>query len=144
VNAACDPKENINDIFVVHDCFAVLAPHAVRLNQLIRREMGMLYLAGTATTEDPISGTVQYYDPISKLCRANPIRTLELCRDNPIEQTPLWFLEETDQIPLFLSRPSLGDLQQRRRHFGQQSDHRQHRLCGSGSGRVHCVAGSGR
>ncbi len=87
VNAATDPIEDINDILVVHDSFAAHAPHAVRLNQLIRREMGMMYMAGTATTEDK-TGLVQHYDPISKLLR-----------NNPVEQPP----------PELIS-PPLGDL----------------------------------
>jgi hypothetical protein len=73
VNAATDPAEKIDDILVVHDSFAVHAPNAVRLNQLIRRELGMMYMAGTATTEDPVSGQLQYYDPIAKLLRSNPV-----------------------------------------------------------------------
>jgi DNA-directed RNA polymerase len=57
VNAAIDPHEGINDILVVHDSFAAHAPNAVRLNQLIRRELGMMY---------------QAYEPVAHLCANNP------------------------------------------------------------------------
>ena len=57
VNAATDAHESINDILVVHDSFACHAPHAVRLNQLIRRELGLMY---------------QAHDPIERLCANNP------------------------------------------------------------------------
>jgi DNA-directed RNA polymerase len=43
VNACA--ADGINDILTVHDSFAVHAPHAVQLNQIIRREMGMMYQA---------------------------------------------------------------------------------------------------
>ena len=57
VNAATDPHEGINDILVVHDSFAAHAPNAVRLNQLIRRELGMMY---------------QAYEPVVHLCANDP------------------------------------------------------------------------
>ena len=41
--------DNINNIVTVHDCFACLAPHAVRFNQIIRRELALMY-----STYDPI------------------------------------------------------------------------------------------
>ena len=90
VNAATDPVEDIKDILVVHDCFACHAPNAVRLNQIIRRELAMMYHAGTATTKNKISEVVRHYDPISKLCRANSIK-----------QMP---------VPTKLIPPPLGDL----------------------------------
>ena len=90
VNAATDPVEEIKDILVVHDCFACHAPRAVRLNQIIRRELAMMYHAGTATTQNKISEVVRHYDPISKLCRANSIK-----------QMP---------VPTKLIPPPLGDL----------------------------------
>ena len=57
VNAATSPLENINDILVVHDSFACHAPHAVKLNRLIRRELAILY---------------EIYDPIAHICERNP------------------------------------------------------------------------
>jgi hypothetical protein len=74
--AATDPVEEIKDILVVHDCFACHSPRAVRLNQIIRRELAMMYHAGTATTQNKISEVVRHYDPISKLCRANSIKQM--------------------------------------------------------------------
>jgi DNA-directed RNA polymerase len=47
--------EDLKDILTVHDCFACLAPHAVRFSQLIRRELLLLHLA----------------NPLAELRRAN-------------------------------------------------------------------------
>jgi hypothetical protein len=76
VNAAADPVEDIKNILVVHDSFACHAPRAVRLNQIIRRELAMMYQAGTARTKNLISDVVRHYDPISKLCGANRIKQM--------------------------------------------------------------------
>ena len=76
VNAAADPVEGIKDILVVHDSFACHAPRAVRLNQIIRRELATMYQAGTASTKSLISDVVRHYDPISNLCGANRIKQM--------------------------------------------------------------------
>ena len=39
-------SEGIRDILTVHDSYSCLAPHARRFNQIIRREMALLYIAG--------------------------------------------------------------------------------------------------
>ena len=72
VNAATDAHESINDILVVHDSFACHAPHAVRLNQLIRGELGLMY---------------QACDPIRRLCANNP---------SDLEPPPLGSLDPLD------------------------------------------------
>jgi hypothetical protein len=50
-------EEGITDIVTVHDCFACLAPHAKRFNQIIRMQLAILY---------------QTYDPIRTLRDCNP------------------------------------------------------------------------
>ena len=49
-------ENDIRDVLTVHDSFACLAPHARRFNQIIRREMLMLYC---------------WYDPLGNLCLRN-------------------------------------------------------------------------
>jgi hypothetical protein len=72
--------------------------------------MGMMYLAGTATTKT--QSPVRFSIMIRFLSCAEPILSGHWSYAGTIRSNrpPLWFWEETDQIPLFLSPPSLGDL----------------------------------